>query len=164
MGKPLIKLILTAILCILTVSGCTTTPNEFAAKQKWIEINFPDREKFLQQLPGDHTFFHHQVMAGQIVKGMSYEEALIATDTSPFGPKKNNTLFWCNDLLANNCDSKCLACASVLILKKSVVLLKGMTSQLAVVIVRKKERSDTINHYQVKNYQDAEILFNNRTK
>lgn len=158
-----IELIFVGTLLILVVSACAT-PNDYAAKQKWVEINFPDRAKFLQNLPGDHTHFQQQVIAGLIDRGMSYEEVLIATDTSPFGPKKNNTLYWCNDLLANQCDNKCVVCASVLILKKSVVLLKGMQNQLAVVTISKKQKNDTIARYQLENYSDAEILFNNRLK
>lgn len=106
--------------------GCTGTASERRAlRNQWLASNYPNRAAHLDKLPSAQPFFRDAVIAGQIQVGMTVEEVLIATNTAPYGPKRYQGNFWCNDQVVTRCAADCRLCQGVIFIKDQLLWFSG---------------------------------------
>lgn len=124
------------LICLITFAyltgGCSNT-DTIEAQNRWLERNYPDRAAQFDKLPNAQTFFKEDVLAGNIQFGMYVDEVLIASSTAPYGPKRYQGKFWCDNDPVNRCDNNCNRCDGIVLLKNRLIFFRGI-SQTPVVI------------------------------
>ena len=117
--RKLIFVLLLSQLC-LTLYGCVLPrENAFDAKTGWMEKNFPDHAKYLEQIQYDPKF-KQAILDGQIMPEMSFDEVLVAAEIKPYGPNPAEKVFWCQNKLVPQCDASCANCRAMLVRKRKI--------------------------------------------
>jgi len=123
------------LLCHLVLMLCSCvlpTQNRFDDKTKWMEKNFPNRANYLEKIKYD-PIFKQAILDGQIKLEMSFDEALVAGEISPYGPNPAGKVFWCNEKLVDSCSAECQDCRAMLVRKRQIHLFETAARGLQIV-------------------------------
>lgn len=143
--------------------GCTAVHNQsYSLQNQWLASNYPDRASHLNHIDTSQPYFREDVIAGHIQLGMTIDEVLIATDTTPYGPKRYKGKFWCNNQTVDHCDVSCQSCEGMIILKDQLVWFSGHFQPPTVVDMDQQPRHESIfNSSLSQKFQIAEALYRN---
>ncbi|KPJ93851.1 MAG: hypothetical protein AMJ53_06400 [Gammaproteobacteria bacterium SG8_11] len=127
------------------LTGCTGEhARNYSLQNQWLANNYPDRLFHLNQIDTAQPYFREDVIAGQIQLGMTIDEVLIATDTTPFGPKRYRGKFWCDKQPVGRCENDCQNCEGILFLGNDLAWFSGHTQPPTVVNIASETSNDSI--------------------
>jgi len=134
-NSALFKRVILLVIChlFLTLYGCVVvTPNEFDDKTRWMEKNFPDHAKNIDKIQYDPKF-KQAILTGQVKVDMSFDEALVAGEITPYGPNPAGKVFWCDNKIVSSCAPECGDCRAMLVRKREIHLFETKQRGLQVV-------------------------------
>ncbi|KPJ90319.1 MAG: hypothetical protein AMJ53_13910 [Gammaproteobacteria bacterium SG8_11] len=143
--------------------GCTPVHTQsYALQNQWLDSNYPDRASHLNKISTAQPYFRDDVIAGHIQLGMTVDEVLIATDTTPYGPKRYIGKFWCNNQTVDRCATTCRSCEGMLILKDQLVWFSGHSQPPTVINIEQRSRQESIfSSAPSQQFQIAQALYRN---
>jgi hypothetical protein len=147
----------------LGLIGCSSVHSQnYSQQNQWLATNYPDRASHLNQIATAQPYFRDDVIAGQIQLGMTIDEVLIASDTTPFGPKRYKGKFWCENVSVDRCDNTCQNCEGMIFLNDRLVWFSGHFQPPTVVDVDDQLRQNSIfTSPPSAKFQIAEALYRN---
>jgi len=131
------------LMIVCGLLGCSAE-NDFSRQNRWLEANYPDRADHLQRLPDTQALVRDAVLAGQVELGMRLDEVLIASDTTPYGPKAYKGKFWCNGQVVPRCDADCSRCDGIVLLADKVARFSGASQPPTVSELNNAATADSI--------------------
>jgi hypothetical protein len=158
-------LITIALMLVILLTGCTTTDpvyEEKLKKDQYLKRSYPDKQPVSREKPALKTRFYNEIVAGDVVTGMNLTEVKAATHTYPYGPKRNNAVYWCDKKIVNQCRKNCTQCASVFITKQQTHFLQGKGNNPVVVKTLTRTPQDTVFAFRDKPYNIVNALFYNQ--
>ena len=153
------------IVAAITLIACNSANTIYQEKQQqdeYLQRNYPDKKPASEEKPALKTDYYQEIMAGEVVVGMSLQEAMIATKTYPHGPNRFNTVFWCNEQKVDTCDAICSKCAGTLVTPTQLYFLEGKQDKLSVVKSIPRRVDDTVAKLQRKPFKVVNALFLNQ--
>jgi len=145
-------------------SGPLDSPVDFPLRK----VDEPDRFEVIwfsdpqPQTPAEIDYIRDDVIAGHIQLGMTVDEVLIATDTTPYGPKRYIGKFWCNNQTVDRCATTCRSCEGMLILKDQLVWFSGHSQPPTVINIEQRSRQESIfSSAPSQQFQIAQALYRN---
>ncbi|WP_455211222.1 hypothetical protein [Kaarinaea lacus] len=143
--------------------GCTIVHNQnYSQQNQWLASNYPDRASHLNQISSAQPYFRDDVIAGQVQLGMTVDEVLIATDTTPFGPKRYKGKFWCDNKTVDRCDANCQRCDGMIFFQNQLIWFRGHDQPPTVVDMDQPTHHKSIfASAPSKKFQIAEALYRN---
>lgn len=150
-----------SILGSCLVSACSTVADEQQAKNQWLQRNLPDREQHIKILKNTNSEYTQYILQGEIVRGMSLEETLISSNTSPYGPKLYKGRFWCDNKPVSRCASHCATCEGFILTNKEVVYFSGIKKAPEVIRTHARHTNSSMFANNSKQYIIAQALYNN---
>ena len=143
--------------------SCTPvhTPS-YALQNQWLANNYPDRASHLNKISTAQPYFRDDVISEHIELGMTVDEVLIASDTTPYGPKRYKGKFWCDNHTVDRCDSTCQNCEGMIILNDQLVWFSGQNKLPTAMNIDQRSRQDSIfTTTPSQQFQIAEALYRN---
>lgn len=162
-GKVIVRL---AILVLLAAAaGCGTSSSAYEEKLKkddYLKRTYPDTKPVPKATPAVKTDYYNEITAGQVVTGMNLTETRAATQTYPYGSKRNNSVSWCNDKPVNHCKPGCNQCAVVFFDEQQIHLLAGKGDNPVVEKSLARRPEDTVITFRDKPLEVVHAIFDNR--
>jgi len=157
-----ILILLTLIHHIGACTGDVDIRQQKITEDRWLEKNYPDKPYASPEQAALPTEYYNDVIAGNVVVGMSLLETRVATKTDPHGSHKYPTFHWCDGLSVNACHDNCGICAAVLLTDKTQYYLKGKGNNPTVVQQRPRQQEDTAHYFASKSYSVINAIFLNK--
>jgi len=134
--------------------------SEFDEKSQWMSKNFPNQAEYIKKINYDPKF-EHAILTGQIMLKMSFDEALVAGEISPYGPNPAGKVYWCNDKLVDVCEPNCGDCRAMLVRKHEIHLFENGERGLEIVASFPNNKWPAHLTYRPSSYTSARYILRN---
>lgn len=149
-----------AILSLLLFVGCAPINSDFDDKTRWMQRNYPDRSSNLEKIQYQEKY-RQAILNGQVMFDMSLDEALVAGDIVPFGPRPGSKVFWCMDRVVEKCAAACQDCRAMLVRKKELHFFESGERGLQVVASYANHKWSAQLSYIPTSYSAARAIMRN---